>query len=151
MNTFYANADDTEHLLPFLDDVSILEEEGPNPNHQRPKMTAEILWNSSWGALLQYPETCDPISFSGKKWISRFRAPFPVYIQIVEMCKKNIFGIKRSKLAIPIEFRVLIIALRILARNHDCETMCELSLVASSTCKVIFRTFVLNFRCEYFP
>jgi hypothetical protein len=151
MNTLYADADDTELLLPFLDDdLTILQEEGPNPNRQRPKITAEKLWNSSWGTMLLNPETSDPISFSGKKWITRFRVPFPVYIQIVEMCnKKNIFGIKRSKLAIPIEFRVLI-ALRILAKNHDSDTMCELSLVGASTCNTIFRTFVLNFRREYF-
>ena len=70
MNTFYNDPDDTEYLLPSLvDDLSEFPEEGPNPNRQKPKISAEELWNSSWGAMLQNPEKSDPTTFSGKKWI----------------------------------------------------------------------------------
>lgn len=151
MSTLFDDLEETECLLPIFDDnLSVLPDAGPNPNRQKPKITAEQLWKSPWGIMVLNPETSDPTSFSGKKWIARFRVPLPVFHQIVEMCqKKNIFGIMRNKLAIPIEFRVLI-SLRILAKNHDSETMCELSLVGASTCNKIFRKFVVNFKREYF-
>ncbi len=110
-----------------------------------------MLWDSTWGQFLKNPETRDPRSFSGKKWITRFRVPFPVYETIVEMCERdNVFEIKRTLIiSIPVPFRVLV-SLRILAKNHDCDTMCELSLIGASTCHSIFQKFVTNFVRNYF-
>jgi hypothetical protein len=43
-----------------------------------------------------------------------------------------------------------IVALRLLAKNHDGDTLNELSLIGASTCTAIFTTFVLNFKRAYF-
>ena len=48
MNTFYDDDDDTEYLLYLLNDyLSVLPDASPNFNRQKPKITAEQLWNSS--------------------------------------------------------------------------------------------------------
>ena len=131
-------------------DLSTLPNVGPNPNRQKPKVTTKDLWNSQWGIMLLSSEIHDPTSFIGKKWITRFRVPFPVNNQIVQMCKEaNVFQVKSERTSIPVEFKVLI-SLRILAKNHDSETLNELSLVGASTCNLIFRQFVLNFRNSFF-
>jgi hypothetical protein len=123
----------------------------PNPNRTRPKISSEVLWESAWGQMLRNPETRDPRTFYGKKWITRFRVPFPVFETIVEMCERdNIFQIKRTlSMPIPVPFRVLV-SLRMLGKNHDFDTLNELSLIGASTCHVIFVTFVTNFVKKYF-
>ena len=66
------------------------------------------------------------------------------------MCKEsNLFNMKRKSYSVPVEFRVLI-ALRILAKNHGCDTLHGLSLVGASTCSKFFCTFVINFARLYF-
>ena len=148
MNTF---------TLPLfgLDDPDAMCEEDiffrPNPNRTKPKVSSEMLWESPWGHMLRNPETRDPRTFPGKKWITRFRVPFPVFENIVVMCERdNVFEIKRNRaISIPIEFRAMV-SLRILAKNHDCDTMSELSLIGASTCHLIFQTFVKNFVGRYF-
>lgn len=37
-----------------------------------------------------------------------------------------------------------------LAKNHDIDTLNELSLIGASTCHTIFTTYVLNFKRSYF-
>ena len=111
----------------------------------RMTVTPHKLWSSPWGELLLNPETQDPTTFLGKKWITRFRVLFPVYQRIVEMCKEsNLFNMKRKSYSVPVECRVL------MAKNHNCDTLNELSLVGASTCSKIFCTFVVNFARLYF-
>ena len=134
----HARNDDSEVTnwlgVVFEDNPEVFESQVvPNPNRQKPKVTPNKLWSSPWGELLLNPETQDPTPFLGKKWITRFRVPFPVFQQIVEECKESIlFNMKRKSYSVPVEFRVLI-ALRILAKNYDCDTLNELSLVGAST------------------
>jgi hypothetical protein len=144
MNTF------TISEIGLVDPDAMIEEDEyadifflPNPNRSKPKVSAEMLWESGWGQMLRNPETRDPRTFYGKKWITRFRVPFPVFETIVEMCEReNVFEIKKGQsISISVEFRVLV-ALRILSKNHDTDTMNELSLIGQSTCNLIsnFRT-----------
>ena len=112
----------------LLDVVTFIEEDEyedifiwpKNPNRTKPKVNAHVLWESGWGIMISNPETGDPRTFLGMKWLTRFRVPFPVFEDIVKMCKSdNIFRIRRTnKMSIPVEFRVLV-ALRLLAKNHD--------------------------------
>jgi hypothetical protein len=108
-----------------------------------------MLWESTWGKMLKNPENREPRSFWGKKWTTRFRVP--VFENIVEMCERdNVFEIKRILvISILAAFRVLV-ALRMLGKNHDCDTVCEISLICESTCHSRFQKFVLNFVRNYF-
>ena len=49
---------------------------------------------------------------------------------------------------ITIEFKILV-ALRILGRDNDCDTVSELSAIGESTCNEIFRKFVINISTKY--
>ena len=54
------------------------------------------------------------------------------------MCKEiNVFEMKISS-RITIEFKILV-ALRILGRDNDCDTVSELSAISESTCNEIFK------------
>jgi Plant transposon protein len=50
---------------------------------------------------------------------------------------------------IPVEFKIMV-ALRILGRDHDCDSVYEVSGVPASTCNYLFRQFVSGMRIHYF-
>ena len=85
------------------------------------KVTEEDLWRSPWGQLLLDPDTANPTSRSGKKWLARFRVPFPVFtgVLVPECEKENVFDLSgKRKCSIPIEFKILV-GLRLFGRSHD--------------------------------
>ena len=69
---------------------------------------------------------------------------------LVPMCKEiNAFEMKISS-RITIEFKILV-ALRILGRDNDCDTVSELSAIGESTCNEIFKKLVTKFSKYYYP
>ena len=72
------------------------------------------------------------------------------YKVLVPMCKEiNVFEMKISS-RITIEFKILV-ALKILGRDYDCDTVSELSAIGESTCNEIFRKFETTFSKYYYP
>ena len=108
------------------------------------------LWETNWGKTLLNPSTADCETWEGKKFRRRFRIDYRMFRDIiVPLCKdSNVFEMKISS-QIPIEFKVLV-ALRILGRDNDCDTISELSAIGESTCNNIFRKFVVNFAKHFF-
>lgn len=103
------------------------------------------LWDSEWGRLLRHDNTMIPGTFEYKKFRLRFRVPFPLfkYRLIPAIQGAKIFN-KKRKSYIPTEFKVMI-ALRIIGRDTDCDTASELSGVPKSTCRTILEQFCEGF------
>ena len=79
-------------------------------------------------------DVCDPNSRNGGKFRLHFRVSYP-------LCRN---------LLVPICLKVdkkveVLIALSVLARAHNSDTMSELSEVLQSTCSIIFHQFIKNF------
>ena len=74
-------------------------------------------------------DVCDPNSRNGSKFRLHFRVPYLLFSNfLVPVCSKGGKDViqEHRKSVIPIKFEVLI-ALRVLARAHDSDTMSELS------------------------
>ena len=99
--------------------------------------------------MYQSPFVSDPNSFEGKKFRRRFRVDYETFRDVlVPLCEeKPIFNCIRTS-RIPVEFKIMI-GLRILGRDHDCDTVSELAGVGESTCNTIFKQFVENFSTHY--
>ena len=96
------------------------------------------LWASEWGRLLTHHKTSTPGTFEYIKFRLRFRVPFPLFKKLIPAVKAaHIFNKSRSSY-IPLEFKVMI-ALRIIGRDTDCDTASELSGVPKSTCNAIVK------------
>ena len=109
------------------------------------------LWETNWGKMLLNTATADIETWEGKKFRRRFRMDYRMFREVlVPMCKEiNVFEMKISS-HITIEFKILV-ALRILGRDNDYDTVSELSAIGESTCNEIFRKFVINFSKNYYP
>ena len=102
------------------------------------------LWASEWGRLLTHHKTSTPGTFEYIKFRLRFRVPFPLFKKLIPAVKAaHIFNKSRSSY-IPLEFKVMI-ALRIIGRDTDCDTASELSCVPKSTCNAIVKQSCLGF------
>ena len=105
------------------------------------------LWEINWGKMLLNSSTADCETWEGKKFRRRFRIDYRMFI--VSLCKdSNVFEMKISS-RIPIEFKVLV-ALKILGRDNDCDTISKLSAIGESTCNDIFGKFVVYFAKHQF-
>jgi hypothetical protein len=124
--------------------------EGQAKRRRRARREKVDLWSTEWGQLLQNPQTNTPGTFEFKKFRLRFRVPFPLFNEriIPAVREAKIFNKERASY-IPLEFKVMI-ALRIMGRDTDCDTACELSGVPKSTCNTIFKQFCEGFsHCFY--
>lgn len=133
-------------LLIEKDPTILLDNVSPEPKKAKRIHRERInLWDREWGKLIRSEEVRDPLSFEGKKFRLRFRVPFSLFaMQLVPACKEaNIFKLSRNSV-IPIEFKILV-ALRILGRDHDSDTISELSGIKPSSCNSFFKQFVLGF------
>jgi hypothetical protein len=95
-----------------------------------------------WGQLISHPKVDDPKSKQGKDFRRRFRLPFPVFCDLVKLCKKfNVFN-RVYESCILVEAKVLA-CLRILGRNTIADDVNELTgnLIGESTAHTIFRQF----------
>ena len=105
-------------------------------------------------SILNHPKTMIPGTFEYVKLRLRFRVPYPIFKErLVPAVKeaKNI-NVQRESY-IPLEFKVMI-ALRMIGRDSDCDTASELSGVPKSTCNNIFNLgFSSSFYDDfvYFP
>ena len=112
---------------------------------KRKRRQRNDLWGSEWGRLLNHHNTMSPGTFEYIKFRLRFRVPFPLfkYRLMPAIREAQIFNSKRESY-IPLEFKVMV-ALRIIGRDTDCDTASELSGIPKSTCNMILKTF-----CERF-
>jgi len=85
------------------------------------------------------PELKNSFSKQAKKFRRRFRVTYPLFLYIVDECKKaNIFDIVRHNHSYPIEIKILV-ALRILARGNCADDIEEMSGIPEST---VYRIFI---------
>ena len=108
-------------------------------------------WATTWGQMLQDPNSRLDHTRAGKLWIRRFRLPMDVFDMIVEKCNTgNIFRVQdQSKVKVPTEFKVMM-ALRILGRGNCADDIAEMSNGCESTVQYVFRMFCINFVEEFF-
>jgi hypothetical protein len=96
---------------------------------------------TAWGKLISRADVHNPRTRLGKLFRRRFRLPFPLFSELVSLCRgKNIF---RPSKIIPVELKVLA-CLRILGRGSCADEITELSseMIGESTVYTIFREFV---------
>lgn len=106
--------------------------------------------HSEWTRLIRSHEIWTPNSFEAKKFRSRFRVPWILFSKfIVPMCKSVKMFNKVRTSYIPLEIKIMI-ALRMLGKGNDCDTLEELSGVPKSTVNAIFNTFCEEMNMEFF-
>jgi hypothetical protein len=102
--------------------------------------------------MLLDPDTADVTTRAGKKFRRRFRVPFPIFTELVQMCNREaIFSIKR-KSRIPVECKIMA-CLRVLGRDNCADDIAELSgnMIGESTFYTIFKQFVHGMQEKIFP
>ena len=104
-----------------------------------------------WGLMISHPMVADPNSWEGNKFHRRFRMDFAMFSEfLVPLCKENdVFVIKYDS-KIPIVIKILLM-LRILGRNNDCDTISGLALIGESACKTIVEKLEYLFHSIFFP
>jgi hypothetical protein len=101
--------------------------------------------------LINHPNVNDPSSREGKEFRMKFRTPFPVFLEIIKLCKMmgktynyaeyNHFGTR----SIPLEIKVLSV-LRTLGCGMKFNEASELSgYMSMSTLNAFFKTFCQDF------
>ena len=147
-----ANEDDYWSLFKHFQDIESGEPAKKRRKRRGSNANEKELWKSTWGEMLLDPSTNDPDSVRGKQWMSRFRIPFPIFTDVLvpECTAANIFELSgKRKEVIPIQFKIMV-ALRILSRNNDMDTMEELTGIKRSTIHTIFTKFIVNFTGAFF-
>jgi len=80
-------------------------------------------YTSTWWDMINDPNVQDPTSHVGKKFRLRFRVPFPVFRQLLDMTQALGFELRPKSSAgvygIPLEIQVLS-ALRVLGQSSSC-------------------------------
>ena len=104
---------------------------------------------TNWWQDLQNPAIRDPTTEEGKEFRRLHRVPYPVFIDLIEKCKRyNLFGANEyHRNCIPVEIKLMAV-LRILlrvARGHDDLTIKNMSKIGKSTVHNIFKSFVERF------
>ena len=115
---------------------------------ERPKQISQ----TAWGQMLADPNTADIRSRAGRKFRRRYRVPYPLFQQLVQLCTQHGIFPSTRKSRIPVEFKVLA-CLRVLGRDSCFDDINELSgnMIGESTCHYIFRQFVLGMQEKLFP
>ena len=105
-----------------------------------------------WGQMLSDPNINSPKSRVGKKFRRRFRLPFPLFNQLIDICEDlNVFNTKYVT-KIPTTARVLV-CLRMLGRDSCADDMEELSsnLVSESAALYTFHKFLEGMVKRVYP
>ena len=118
-------------------------------------------WSSAWGQLIQRLASIvggpSIDSRDAKLFRRRFRVPYPVYCQLIEMCiERKLFGENAhresdiaSRKICPVEIKLLAL-LRILGRNWNFDDIAEATLMGETTARRAFHTFCENFVREFY-
>jgi hypothetical protein len=108
------------------------------------------LEETSWVRLIRSHEIWIHDSFEAKKFRSRFRLPWILFKKfLLPLCKSvNMFN-KERKSYISLEIKLLI-ALRMLGKGNDCDTLEELSGIPKSTVNNIFNQFCDEMTTNFF-
>jgi len=106
--------------------------------------------NSNMWRELQDPDINNPTSMAGKFFRRLHRVPYPVFVDLVDKCKKhNLFGTNENHgNCIPVEIKLMAV-LRFLARGHDSATIKSSSLIGESTVHGIIKKFLHTFVERY--
>jgi hypothetical protein len=158
-NDEYSDEDLEQVLAVLIEKLPnvFLDHQDKAPPKKRQRRVRTDLWASEWGRLLNHHNTMIPGTFEYVKFRLRFRVPFPLFkMRLIPAIREaKIFNAGRSSY-IPLEFKVMI-ALRIIGRDTDCDTASELSGVPKSTCNTILKQFCAGFvehfydKFVYFP
>ena len=111
-----------------------------NKNKRTRRITTSDYWtDTTWGRLYKSPNVSDITSYEGRKFRRRFRVDYETFRDLlVPTCRsEKMFNAERES-KIPIEMKIMV-ALRILGRDNDADTCCELSQIGESTCVSIFK------------
>ena len=107
---------------------------------------------SYWFEMITDPQILNPKTRVAKKFRLRFRLPFPLFKQLVELCEElDVFSCKyATKISVTAR---LLLCLRILGRDNCSDDIEELSnnLVAESTALSIFHKFVAGMVAKLYP
>jgi hypothetical protein len=117
----------------------------------------------TWATMLREegPLLLIPDSFESKRFRSRFRVPFPIFLRLVDWTKTwfewsetNPGGCKPScafqRPRIPTELKVLGV-LRLLGRGVCLDDIQELSSVSAASMSIFFRNWCQKFTDDIFP
>ena len=108
---------------------------------------------SNWSKMLQLGRCQDPSSKDGELFRRRFRIPYPLFLEIVEVVRnKNWFPEVDCTGApsAPLELKILGV-LRVLGRGMCFERIEELTNIDEETVKGFFHVFCERFAVEFFP
>jgi hypothetical protein len=108
--------------------------------------------DTEWSKLLNDPEVHDPTTKIGKKFRRRFRVPYPVFVDLLEMAKalgfeeypKSAAGIP----GVPLKLKLLGV-LRVLGRGTCFDGIEELAKADEETYRTFFHDFCSKF-CRRF-
>lgn len=106
-------------------------------------------WERPWGVLLKQLEIDEDLtSQQHRLFRRRFRIPYPVFKDLVAICRERRIFEERSNSMIPVEIKVLV-SLRILGRGSVADDIVEYTGLGETTVYHIFKTFIVNFteRC----
>jgi hypothetical protein len=106
--------------------------------------------------LIRDPTTNDPTSPKGKEFRAKFRTPFPVFEDIVKMCRdsgEHVFNYAEKCVggehSIPLELKLLA-ALRVLACGSGFDLVADAcGFMSRTTCNTFFKDFVRLFRLHF--
>jgi hypothetical protein len=117
-------------------DSNFLKQQKPRIRRQR----ADLEFNE-WGRMINSHAIWSPTSFEAKKFRSRFRLPWILFkMLLLPACREvNMFNKERGSY-ISVEYKIMI-GLRMLAKDNDCDTLEELTGVPKSTVNIIFNQF----------
>ena len=104
---------------------------------------------STWGRMLQSNRINDPTDRKGGKLFRRrFRVPYPIYLQIVDITRASGLLTESPDVAgnpaAPLELKILSI-LRVLGRGYCFDGVEELTCISAEVLRLFFKKF-----CEYF-
>ena len=119
---------------------------------QRSPKVLKNYQESNWAQMLQLGRCQDPSSKDGKLFRRRFRIPYPLFLEIVEVVRiKNWFPEVDCTGApsAPLELKILGV-LRVLGRGMCFDGIQELTNIDEETVRRFFHVFCERFAVEFF-
>ena len=110
--------------------------------------------NSSWARMLQEEDLRNPRSDAAKTFRLRFRVPYPMYVDLVELAESEL-GFKRDptdvtgRKGIPLVIKMLAV-LRVLGRGTCFDGIEELAFGDQETYRIFFHDFCKKFAAKFY-